>query len=112
MVRADAARGVAGRGPDFCRGDDVVGPCAFADLRATGLRDGAAPRFFDADAFAAVVFGDAARSAGTRRAFGLAGSCIVASIFTSRGVSSRQSPGVSFGSEIGPMATRRSFDTG
>jgi hypothetical protein len=50
--------------------------------------------------------------AGVRRGFGLAGSCIVASIFTSRGVSSRQSPGVSSGSAIGPMATRRSFETG
>src|SRR5437764_13967001 len=57
-------------------------------------------------AFAAGFF------AAARRGFGLAGSCIVASIFTSCLVSSRQTPGVSFGSEIGPMATRLSFDTG
>ena len=101
---------MAGRGPDFLRGEDEVrGAVA---LRALALLRAVAVRFFAADAFAAVFFGEAARATGARRGFGLAGSCIVASIFTSRGVSSRQSPGVSFGSEIGPMATRRSFDTG
>ncbi len=99
-----------GRGPEAFRVDDV----RVADaLRALALlRAGAALRFFAADAFAAVFFGDAARAVGARRAFGFAGSCIVASIFTSRGVSSRQSPGVRRGSEIGPIATRRSFETG
>src|SRR5438270_14091038 len=52
---------------------------------------------------------------GARRARGAAfafGSFIVASIFTSDFDSSRQTPGVSFGSESGPMATRFSFMTG
>jgi len=39
-------------------------------------------------------------------------SCVLDNIRTSFGVSSRQKPGVSFGSEIGPIATRFSFDTG
>src|SRR5258706_6780515 len=48
---------------------------------------------------------------GRGAAFGFA-SFIVASILTSVFVSSRQTPGVSFGSESGPMATRLSFMTG
>ena len=62
------------------------------------------PVFFDDAAF----LRDGARRAGRRGA----ASCIVASIFTSLVVSSRHTPGVSFGSEIGPIATRRSFETG
>ena len=72
-----------------------------------------------AGAFAAGFLRDVAaagfgRCAGrvVRRCFGGRASCIVASIFTSCFDSSRQTPAVSFGSEIGPMATRLSFDTG
>jgi hypothetical protein len=69
--------------------------------------DAGVPRRF----FAAIGFFFAAGRA-VRRGFAFAGSFIVSSIFTSCLVSSRQSPGVSFGSEIGPMATRRSLATG
>ena len=60
--------------------------------------------------FAAVFFRATGRA--TRRGFAFFGSFIVASIFTSCSLSSRHTPGVSFGSEIGPMATRLSLETG
>ena len=81
------------------------------------MRDDAAERVFGRDAverFAAAAgfFRDAGRAATRRGLAAFFGSFIVSSIFTSCLVSSRQTPGVSFGSEIGPMATRRSFETG
>jgi hypothetical protein len=86
---------------------------AGAAVRFAAGRFAAAAGFFLAVAApgpAVLVFFGAVRVA--RRSFGLAGSCIVASICTSFGESSRQSPAVSFGSESGPIATRRSFETG
>ena len=88
--------------------DRVEVRAATGRLAAFG-RDAAGVRFAAVTGF----LRDTGRAT-VRRGFAIFffGSFIVSSIFTSCFVSSRQTPGVSFGSEIGPMATRRSFETG
>src|SRR5262249_25617215 len=84
---------------------DAGGAVDSDDHRCLAATRGLAGVFF-ADGF----LRDTGLAAG--RFFGAFGSFMVASMRTSRSLSSRHTPGVSFGSEMGPMATRRSFDTG
>lgn len=109
LPAATFGRGVAGRGDGVRRVELRVSVREDAERFEAGFeRDAAGFR----EAAAAGFLRDTGRAV-VRRCFTVFfGSFIVSSIFTSCFVSSRQTPGVSFGSEMGPMATRRSFETG
>lgn len=108
---ATFGRGVAGRG-EGVRRVELRGAAAARDFVGRAFGRAADGRFAGERFAAAVGFLRETGPAATRRFTGFFISFIVSSIFTSCFVSSRQTPGVSFGSEMGPMATRRSFETG
>ena len=104
-------RGVAGRG-DGVRRVELRGTAAARDFVVRAFGRVAVERLAGERFAAAVGFFRETGPAAARRLAGFFSSFIVSSIFTSCFVSSRQTPGVSFGSVMGPMATRRSLETG